>query len=57
MTKIELYLQLFEIQQQLRYLKQHNLANQIEYRLEDLHAELDDGERKELAIAIQNIGA
>ena len=57
MTTIELCLQLFEIMQQLRYLKQHNLANHVEYRLEDLEATLDDGERKELAIALQNIGA
>lgn len=57
MTTIELYLQLFEIHQQLRYLKQHNLSKQVEYRLEDLYAELDDGDRKELAIAMQNIGA
>lgn len=57
MTTIELYLQLFEISCQLRYLGQKRLVLVVEDRLDELWGTLDDGERKELAISIQNIGA
>lgn len=52
----DVYLQLIEVQAQLNYLGEHRLSNAVLERLDELWETFDAGERKDLAIAVLNMG-
>lgn len=53
---VDYYLQLYEITYQLTYMGERKLAISATDRLDELFETMDSGERKALAIALQNLG-
>lgn len=53
---VDYYMQLYEIQYQLFYMGERRLALQIADRLDELFETMEAGERKQLAINLENYG-
>lgn len=53
---VDYYMQLYEICYQLTYMGENRIALVLTDRLDELFETMDSGERKALAIALQNIG-